>query len=61
MEHDGCGEVDVTAEVDVAWEVAKAGGGKKSVSGVGVLKQVPLMNLGMFDNPMTTEAIKGLT
>ena len=54
-----CGEV--TAEVDVAREVAKAGGGKKSARGVGVLKQVPLMNLGMFDNPMTTEAIKGLT
>ena len=61
MECDGCGEVDVTAEVDVAREVAKAGGGKKSARGVGVLKQVPLMNLGMFDNPMTTEAIKGLT
>ena len=57
----GCGEVDVTAEVDVDPEVAKAGGGKKSARGVGVLKQVPLMNLGMFDNPMTTEAIKGLT
>ena len=47
--------------MDVGREVAKAGGGKKSVRGVGVLKQVPLMNLGIFDNPMTTEAIKGLT
>ena len=61
VESDGCGEVDVTAEVDVAQEVAKAGGGKKSARGVGVLEQVPLMNIGMFDNPMTTEAIKGLT
>ena len=60
VEGGGC-EVDVTAEVDVGREVAKAGGGKKSARGVGVLKQVPLMNLGIFDNPMTTEAIKGLT
>ena len=60
VESGGC-EVDGTAEVDVGREVAKAGGGKKSARGVGVLKQVPLMNLGIFDNPMTTEAIKGLT
>ena len=57
----GCGEVDVTAEVDVAREVAKAGDEKKSARGISVLKQVTLMNLGMFGNPMTTEAIKGLT
>ena len=58
---DGCGEVDVTAELDVALEVAKTGGGKKSARGGGVLKRVPLMNLGMLDNLMTTEANKGLT
>ena len=54
---DGCGEVDVTAELDVA----KTGGGKKSARGGGVLKRVPLMNLGMLDTLMTTEANKGLT
>ena len=58
---DGCGEVDVTAELDVALEVDKTGGGKKSACGGGVLKRVPLMNLGMLDNLMTTEANKGLT
>ena len=58
---DGCGEVGVTAGVDVDREVAKTGGGKKSARDVGVLEQEPLMNLGMFDNLMTTEAIKGLT
>ena len=54
---DGCGEVDETAEL----EVAKAGGGKKSASDGGVLKRVPLMNLGMLEVLMTTEANKGLT
>ena len=54
---DGCGEVDVTAELDVA----KTGGGKKSARGGGVLKCVPLMNLGMLDTLMTTKANKGLT
>ena len=39
---DGCGEVDMTAELDVALEVAKTGGGKKSARGGGVLKRVPL-------------------
>ena len=58
---DGCGDVGVTAGVDVDREVAKTGGGKKSARDVGVLEQEPLMNLGMFDNLMTTEAIKGLT
>ena len=58
---DGCGEVDVTAELDVALEVDKTGGGKKSARGGGVLKRVPLMNLGMLDNLMTTEANKELT
>ena len=58
---DGCGEVDVTAELDVALEVTKTGCGKKSARGGGVLKRVPLMNLGMLDNLMTTEANKGLT
>ena len=53
----GCGEVDVTARL----EVAKTGGGKKSASGEEVLKRVPLMNLGMLDALMTTEANKGLT
>ena len=53
----GCGEVDVTAEL----EVAKTGGGKKSASDGGVLKRVPLMNLGMLEALMTTEANKGLT
>ena len=54
---DGCGEVDVTAELDVA----KTGGGKKSARGGGVLKCVPLMNLGMLETLMTTAANKGLT
>ena len=54
---DGCGEVDVTAELDVA----KTGGGKKSARGGGVLKRVPLMNLGMLETLMTTAANKGLT
>ena len=58
---DGCGEVDVTAELDVALEVDKTGGEKKSARGGGVLKRVPLMNLGMLDNLMTTEVNKGLT
>ena len=58
---DGCGEVDVTVELDVGLEVDKTGGGKKSARGGGVLKQVPLMNLGMLDNLMTIEAYKGLT
>ena len=58
---DGCGEVDVTAEMDVALEVDKTGGGKKSARGGGVLKRVPMMNLGMLDNLMTTEANKWLT
>ena len=35
---DGCGEVDVTAKLDVAMEVAKTGGGKKSARGGGVLR-----------------------
>ena len=54
---DGCGKVGVTAELDVA----KTGGGKKSASDGGVLGRVPLMNLGMLDALMTTEANKGLT
>ena len=54
---DGCGEVDVTAELDVA----KTGGGMKSARGGGVLKRVPLMNLGMLETLMTTAANKGLT
>ena len=57
---DGC-EVDVTAELEVALEVAKTGGGKKSARGGGVLKRVPLMNLGMLNNLMTTETNKELT
>ena len=35
---DGCGEVDVTTELDVAMEVAKTGVGKKSARGGGVLR-----------------------
>ena len=35
---DGFGEVDVTAELEVAMEVAKTGGGKKSARGGGVLR-----------------------
>ena len=58
---DGCVEVDVTAELDVAQEEAKTGGGKKSARGGGVLKRVPLMNLGMLETLMTTAANKGLT
>ena len=51
----------MTSEIDVALEVNKTGGGKKSARGGGALKRVPLMNLGMLDNLMTTVANKGLS
>ena len=41
--------------------VAKAGGGKRSVSGEGFLTFVPSMNLGILDNLMITDANIGLT
>ena len=44
---DGC-EVDVTAELEVALEVAKTGGGNKSARGGGVLKRVSLMVISML-------------
>ena len=41
--------------------MAKAGGGKRSARGEGFLTFVPLMNLGMLDNLMITDANIGLT
>ena len=41
--------------------MAKAGGGKRAARGEGFLTFVPLMNLGMLNNLMITDANIGLT